>query len=217
MMTSEPIAPQPLEKTVAFTTLGCKANQYDTAVLAEQFKQSGDNAILSRMRRRYKREDFISLSHVINRKNEKFCIGTDLLVGFPGEDDDAFLNSYQLFDEALIDYAHVFTYSPREGTKADEWTDTIPPPVKKSRTHRLRDMSTLKQSQFAARFVGEHRHVIWDQPKPDQALLKGVTPEYLSIQIPFAANWKHDKSLIPRSSHVRMLEVKGGHLWGSLC
>ena len=133
------------------------------------------------------------------------------------EDDDAFLNSYRLFDEALIDYAHVFTYSSRDGTKAAEWADDVPPAVKKSRTHRLRTLSEDKQLQFSARFLGETRHVIWDQPKPDQTLLKGVTPEYLSVQIPFAATWKHDKSLIPRSSQVRLLEVKDGHLWGSLC
>lgn len=179
--------------------------------------QSGDNAILSRMRRRYKREDFISLSHALKRKNEKFCIGTDFLIGFPGEDDDAFLNSYRLFDEALIDYAHVFTYSSRDGTKAAEWPDDVPPTVKKSRTHRLRTRSDERQTQFANRFVGDTCHVIWDQPKPDQTLLKGVTPEYLSVQIPFAADWKHDKSLLPRSSYARLLEVKEGYLWGSLC
>lgn len=184
--------------------------------------QSGDNTVLERMRRRYKREEFITLVQEIKRARPEFCIGTDVMVGFPGEDEAAFERSISALAEAGVDYAHVFSYSTRDGTRAAQWPDQISPEVKKDRSERLRHVSRECRERFNRQFLGREVEVIWEQPKyydhnAERPIIKGVSPEYLSVQIPLPHAWQEDKTTIPPSSRVRVVACEGETLWGDLC
>lgn len=178
--------------------------------------QSGDNLILERMRRRYTRETFIDLVQSIKSVRPDFCIGTDVMVGFPGEDDAAFERSCDAIVEAGVDYSHVFSYSSREGTKAAQWPDHVASEIKKSRSDRLRAISARQRETFNRQFIGKAVQVIWEHPKRNDGWIKGVTPEYLSVHIPLPPEWMQ-KGAVPPSSWVSVTEWRDDDVWGELC
>jgi threonylcarbamoyladenosine tRNA methylthiotransferase MtaB len=122
--------------------------------------QSGDNEILRLMRRRYTREDFFSLTERIVEKIPRVCIGTDVMVGFPYEDDLRFENTFRLLREAPVHYFHVFPYSAKRGTRAAGFLGHVAPEIKKERAGRLRDLSEEKMRRFRQSFVGGEVEVI---------------------------------------------------------
>src|SRR5699024_12295227 len=95
--------------------------------------QSGNNEILKRMRRRYMRELYVERVNRIKEKMPNACIGVDVMVGFPGETDERFLDSYRFLNELDVSYLHVFTYSERPNTVAAEMPGVIPHKVRKKR------------------------------------------------------------------------------------
>lgn len=103
--------------------------------------QSGDNEILSSMRRRYKRELYEERVHYIKTKIPHACIGADVIVGFPGEQLKHFQNTYQFINQLDISYLHVFTYSERNNTAAIHFTDSVTPNERHQRSHQLRILS----------------------------------------------------------------------------
>jgi threonylcarbamoyladenosine tRNA methylthiotransferase MtaB len=100
--------------------------------------QSGSNKVLSLMSRRYKRELYASRVQKIKAEMPNACIGVDVIVGFPGETDDCFLETYQFLNELDIAYLHVFTYSERENTKAITFEGIVPQKIREERNNQLR-------------------------------------------------------------------------------
>lgn len=117
--------------------------------------QSGDGDILRRMRRRYSPERFLECTDSIRRKIPEAAIGTDIMVGFPGETEEQFRNSRDLAERSELTYFHVFPYSVRKMTPAANMKDQVDPRVKKERAALLRDIGKRKKEDFYRRFIGK--------------------------------------------------------------
>lgn len=117
--------------------------------------QSGDSEVLRRMRRRYKPQDFLNCTESIRDLMPDASIGTDIMVGFPGETKLEFQNSYEVLNNSSLTYFHVFPYSIRKYTAAANMKDQIDPKVKKERSKILRNLSKEKKEAFYKTFIGK--------------------------------------------------------------
>jgi len=149
--------------------------------------QSGNNEVLGKMKRRYRRELYQERVERIVSTRPEACIGVDVVVGFPGETEEHFLDTYRFLEQLPIGYLHVFTYSERANTEAVELPDPVPVAERKARNHRLRLLSAIKQREFAVRHEGSLRRVLWETEDRDGRLL-GYTENYLRLSRPFDAN-----------------------------
>jgi threonylcarbamoyladenosine tRNA methylthiotransferase MtaB len=136
------------------------------------------------MSRRYKRELYASRVAKIKREMPNACIGVDIIVGFPGETDEYFLETYQFLNELDIAYLHVFTYSERENTKAITFEGIVPQKIREERNNQLRILSEKKRRIFYKKFVGQTLDVLFEDDK-NGILMSGFTPNYLKVYVPF--------------------------------
>jgi len=143
--------------------------------------QSGDDAVLRRMGRDYRRDDFRALIERIHRQLPEAAIGLDLITGFPGETEAEFTNTFELIAELPVSHLHVFPYSKRPGTPAAQMPDQVAGNVSKVRAERLRELGQLKLQEFAARSIGQTLEVIVESGSRN-GLLKGVARNYLDVQ-----------------------------------
>jgi threonylcarbamoyladenosine tRNA methylthiotransferase MtaB len=138
------------------------------------------------MRRRYRRELYAERVATIKRLMPHACIGCDVIVGFPGETEDDFMETYRFIQNLDISYLHVFTYSERANTPAAEMTGIVPVEERRRRNHALRGLSEMKRRAFYAEHLGTLRPVLFEQHKnPD--LMSGFTDNYVKIEMPFEA------------------------------
>jgi len=149
--------------------------------------QSGDDQILAAMNRPYRREQFAATITSCATRLPEAAIGVDVLVGFPGEDETAFANTYELLAGLPISYLHVFPYSRRPGTRAAGLPDQVPGRLKDERTARLRELDRQKRQQFYRRHLGQIRPVLAERGGRGQAAghLRGFTDNYIPVS--FAA------------------------------
>ncbi len=117
--------------------------------------QSGSRTVLERMRRRYTPEDYRRVVEKILERRPESCIGTDVMVGFPGETEEEFEETKGLIEDLPFGYLHVFPYSRREGTAAAKLKDSVPPAVKKERAEILREIGKEKSISFRRQFLGK--------------------------------------------------------------
>ena len=146
--------------------------------------QSGNNKQLKQMRRRYKRELYADRVATIKRLMPHCCIGVDVIVGFPGETDEDFKETYRFINELDITYLHVFTYSERPNTPANEMEAVVPVHIRRERNEMLRILSLKKKRQFYQQFIGQERTVLLEGHK-DKSLMSGFTDNYLKIEMPY--------------------------------
>lgn len=139
--------------------------------------QSGDENVLKRMRRRYKPGDFLECTTQIREMIPDASIGTDIMVGFPGETDEEFHNSQTVLKDSPLTYFHVFPYSQRKYTPASNMEDQIDPKIKKERSKVLRDLSKEKKEKFYGRFVGRTLDAIVENGS------KCTTDNYINAKI----------------------------------
>ena len=125
--------------------------------------QSGSNDILKKMKRRYLREVYTERVNRIREVMPNACIGVDVIVGFPGETDENFLETYNFLNEMDISYLHVFTYSERDNTEAAEMPDVVPMNVRNKRSKMLRGLSVKKRRAFYESQIGTNRTVLFDR------------------------------------------------------
>ena len=142
--------------------------------------QSGDDGILKRMNRRYPAAAFAKVVEHSVACLPDAAIGVDVLVGFPGEDEEAFANTYRLLESLPVSYLHVFPYSKRPGTPAAAMADQVPKPVKEERVARLRDLHHTKRSGFYRKHLGSTRQILVEGRKQG-CLLKGYTGNYIPV------------------------------------
>ncbi len=144
--------------------------------------QSGDPDVLRRMRRGHSVEDFTRLVARARAKIEGVCIGTDVIVGFPGEDDAAFARTEALLSSLPLSYHHVFTYSVRAGTAAASFGDRVPADVKRRRNAVLRDLSARQQAAFRRTFAGAELDAVIEPARLARGgRLRAVTDNYLQV------------------------------------
>jgi len=143
--------------------------------------QSGDPELLRRMRRAYEVGAFASLVRRIAREIPGVALGTDVIVGFPGETDAAFERTLALVDDLPLAYGHVFRYSPRVGTPAASMDGHVPDATKSTRSRRLRELLSDKRRAFSGAFVGCDLPAVVLHTR-DQGKLVGVTDNYLRLR-----------------------------------
>jgi len=139
--------------------------------------QSGDEDILKRMRRRYKPGQFLHCTDLIRKRMPDAAIGTDVMVGFPGETDEEFENTFSLLKDSALTYFHVFSYSKRKNTPAASMPNQVHPQVIRERSKILRDLGFNKKNEFYKSFIGRKLPVLVE--KGD----RGTTPNYMSVRI----------------------------------
>jgi len=170
--------------------------------------QSGSDKILSAMRRRYKRELFEERVNRIKKSIPDACIGVDVIVGFPGETDEDFLETYRFINELDISYLHVFTYSERPNTDAIDLVDIVPKDVRAKRSKMLHILSDKKQRYFHEQFIGKSRPVLFETMKNGRIL--GHTDNYIHVQV------EGESNIINTIENVALNDIQGSIIHGSI-
>ena len=146
--------------------------------------QSGSNDILKKMKRRYLREVYTERVNKIREVMPNACIGVDVIVGFPGETDENFLETYNFLNEMDISYLHVFTYSERDNTEAAEMPDVVPMNVRNKRSKMLRGLSVKKRRAFYESQIGTNRTVLFEGENKE-GYIHGFTENYVKVKTPW--------------------------------
>jgi threonylcarbamoyladenosine tRNA methylthiotransferase MtaB len=149
--------------------------------------QSGSNEILKLMRRRYMRELYEDRVLKIKTVMPHACIGVDVIVGFPGETDDHFLETYNFLNELEISYLHVFTYSERDNTVAANLEGVVPKNVRSKRSKMLRGLSAKKRRAFYESQIGSLRTVLFEGENKE-GYIHGFTENYVKVKTPWNPN-----------------------------
>ncbi len=143
--------------------------------------QSGDDTILKKMNRHYTGAAFHEIVNKVTKRLPEAALGIDVLVGFPGEDEQAFQNTYDILASLPITYLHVFPYSRRPGTAAAKRRDQVPSKVKDERVRVLRNLAKEKQQEFYRRFIGTSHRVLAENKKNKLGLMRGFTENYIPV------------------------------------
>ena len=170
--------------------------------------QSGSDKILSAMRRRYKRDLYEERVAKIKSIIPHACIGVDVIVGFPGETDDDFLDTYNFLNELDISYLHVFTYSERPNTDAVEMGEVVPKETRAERSKMLHILSDKKRRYFNDQFIGKDRPVLFETMKNGK--IQGHTDNYIQVQV------DGDTNLINTIHPVSLIKNQGSFIDGQL-
>lgn len=149
--------------------------------------QSGNNELLKLMKRRYLRELYVERVTRIKQVMPHACIGVDVIVGFPGETDERFLDTYNFLNELEISYLHVFTYSERDNTEAAQMKDVIPKNVRSKRSKMLRGLSVKKRRAFYESQLGSTRIVLFEGENK-KGYIHGFTENYVKVKLPWNPN-----------------------------
>jgi threonylcarbamoyladenosine tRNA methylthiotransferase MtaB len=153
--------------------------------------QSGSNRILGLMRRRYKKELYAERIHHIKTLMPHCAIGADVIVGFPGETDEDFKDTFNFLHSLDISYLHVFTYSERENTPATEMRPVVPIQVRHERNKMLRSLSYNKMSWFTQQQTGLSRKVLFENFEKNN-MMEGYTDNYIRIAVPYKKEWANE-------------------------
>lgn len=172
--------------------------------------QSGDDEILKAMKRPYRREWFIERLHKIHELMPEAGIGSDVMVGFPGETDRHFQNTYDLIDKLPFTYLHVFPFSARPGTKAAALPNPILEDAKLHRSKILRQLAQRKKRAFFERFIGREVAVLAENRLDKDGFLTGLTENY--IRVAFNGPQSSMNRIVP----VQVVQVQKDQVVGSL-
>ena len=146
--------------------------------------QSGSDKMLKLMQRRYKSDLYQSRVKKIKAEMPHACIGVDVIVGFPSETDDDFLDTYNFINSLDVSYLHVFSYSERQNTKAIEIENPVPMPIRNERNAMLRTLSEKKRRHFYNQFIGQTRKVLLEEEQK-AAIMHGFTDNYIKVSVLF--------------------------------
>lgn len=146
--------------------------------------QVGNDRILKAMRRKYERSLYEERVNTIKKFRKDCCIGVDVIVGFPGETDEEFLDSYNFISKLDISYLHVFTYSERANTSAPKLGETVPMEKRKERSKMLHILSEKKKRAFYEENIGTERTVLFESEE-EQGIMFGFTENYIKVKSAF--------------------------------
>ena len=146
--------------------------------------QSGSNEILKKMKRRYQREVYTERVSKIREVMPHACIGVDVIVGFPGETDEDFLETYHFLNDLEVSYLHVFTYSERDNTEAAAMEGVVPMNVRSKRSKMLRGLSVKKRRAFYETQIGSNRTVLFEGENKE-GYIHGFTENYVKVKTPW--------------------------------
>jgi threonylcarbamoyladenosine tRNA methylthiotransferase MtaB len=146
--------------------------------------QSGSNKILKAMRRKYLKELYVERVSKIKELMPHACIGVDVIVGFPGETEDDFLETYNFLNELDVSYLHVFTYSERQNTTAIKMDGVVPKSERSKRSKMLHILSEKKKRFFYNQHLGKTYNVLFEAEQHEDAL-NGFTDNYIKVKVPY--------------------------------
>jgi threonylcarbamoyladenosine tRNA methylthiotransferase MtaB len=152
--------------------------------------QSGSDKILGLMRRRYKTDLYTERIGLIKTMMPHCCVGVDVIVGFPGETEADFMETFNFLHQLDISYLHVFTYSERTNTLAANMKPVVPVNIRHDRNKRLRNLSYQKMQYFTNQHIGETRKVLFES-KNKNGMLEGYTDNYIKIVAPYNEAWEN--------------------------
>ncbi|MBL7737754.1 MAG: tRNA (N(6)-L-threonylcarbamoyladenosine(37)-C(2))-methylthiotransferase MtaB [Chitinophagaceae bacterium] len=150
--------------------------------------QSGSNKMLGQMRRRYKRELYADRVNLIKTLMPHGAIGVDVIVGFPGETEEDFRDTFDFLHSLDVSYLHVFTYSERDNTHALTLNPVVPVNVRHERNKTLRNLSYMKMQYFTQLHSGQTRKVLFEHHDKN-GMMEGYTDNYIRITTPFREEW----------------------------
>lgn len=153
--------------------------------------QSGSNEILGGMRRRYRRELYADRVERIKSLMPHCCIGVDVIVGFPGETDELFKETFDFLHQLDVSYFHVFTYSERSNTLATEMKGAVPMHIRNERNKALRNLSYQKMQYFTAQNNGQRRKVLFESADKN-GMMEGFSDNYIKVRTPYRAEWVNE-------------------------
>jgi threonylcarbamoyladenosine tRNA methylthiotransferase MtaB len=162
--------------------------------------QTGNDELLKLMKRRYLTETYTNRVEKIKNIMPNACIGVDVIVGFPGETDEQFLETYNYLSNLDISYLHVFTYSERPNTEAAEMNSTVPSQIRKKRSKMLRGLSAKKRRKFYESQIGNTLTVLFEGDNKD-GFIHGFTENYVKVK----AAW--NPSLVNTIHQIELTQI----------
>lgn len=171
--------------------------------------QSGSDEILKKMKRRYLSNLYLDRVTKIREVMPNACIGVDVIVGFPGETEELFMETYHFLNELPISYLHVFTYSERDNTEAIEFEGVVDQGERKRRNKMLRILSEKKRQAFYQSQLKSTQKVLWEHDNKDGKMF-GFTENYVKVQTDFNPELVNETQLVEltRINHNGIVEVK---------
>ncbi|MDM1139453.1 tRNA (N(6)-L-threonylcarbamoyladenosine(37)-C(2))-methylthiotransferase MtaB [Empedobacter sp. R132-2] len=171
--------------------------------------QSGSDEILKKMKRRYLSNLYLDRVTIIREVMPNACIGVDVIVGFPGETEELFMETYNFLNELPISYLHVFTYSERDNTEAIEFEGVVDQGERKRRNKMLRILSEKKRQAFYQSQLNSTQKVLWEHDNKDGKMF-GFTENYVKVQTDFNPELVNETQIVDlvRINHNGIVEVK---------
>jgi len=170
--------------------------------------QSGSDVLLKKMRRRYLSDLYTERINYIKQRMPHCCIGVDVIVGFPGETEELFLETYQYLNKLPVSYLHVFTYSERKNTLAVEMEEVVPIEVRHKRSKQLRILSEKKKRAFYNENLGTDKPVLFEKSKTE-GLMQGFTNNYIKVELTESESDLNTVKMITLNQLTENLTVNG--------
>jgi threonylcarbamoyladenosine tRNA methylthiotransferase MtaB len=164
--------------------------------------QSGSDKILKLMRRRYERQLYADRVLKIKSLMPDCCIGVDVIVGFPGESDEDFMDTYNFLNELPVSYLHVFTYSERANTTAIRSTEVVPMEIRNKRSKMLHILSEKKKRAFYETQLNKFETVLFEADE-EEGYMNGFTSNYVKVKTKF------EESLVNQLAEVQLKSIDG--------
>ena len=171
--------------------------------------QSGCNATLKRMNRKYTAHEYKAVCERVRKELPDVAITTDVMVGFPGETEEEFLETYRFLEDIAFAQTHVFKYSQRKGTPAARWEDQVEPSIKEARSKKLLALAEEKEIAFIDRFIGQSMEVLIEE-ESDTSLYEGYTNNYIRVIV------SGEKNLKNKIVSVKLKQRKGLKVIGEI-
>jgi threonylcarbamoyladenosine tRNA methylthiotransferase MtaB len=174
-------------------------------------QQSGSETVLQRMRRSYSLDQYQRTINLIRDQIPEVAITTDIMVGFPGESDEEFEQSYSFCQQAGFANIHVFPFSPRPETAAARMPKQIKDKTKQERNQRMLELSRSCRRDFCEQFLGQIMSVLWEQEtSPGSGIYSGLTGNYIRVFV------RSQKPLSNEITPVKLVEFRNQGIWGEL-
>ncbi len=174
--------------------------------------QNGSDSVLRRMARRCKTSDFARIVEAARSQIAHFNLTTDIIVGFPGETEQEWRESLAFIEQTGFGHLHIFSYSPRSGTKAATLPGQVPRHIKKQRSQQLHGIAESMRQQNFARFLGQEFPVLWEghtEPMANEQLkVYGYTPNYLRVATLVSGESPLTNKILP----ARLERIEGNHI-----
>jgi threonylcarbamoyladenosine tRNA methylthiotransferase MtaB len=165
------------------------------------------------MNRRYTTNDYIKIVKELRENIKDVSITTDIIVGFPGETDEEFNQTYRFLEDIKLTKTHIFKYSARTGTKAYEMGDNVPANIKDLRSSKLIELNNINEKSFIEKFIGNDKGVLYEQEiKEKENFYEGYTDNYIKVITEFK-----DEIPVGKIIKTKLMDAEIDFAYGKIC